>query len=44
MRVRNIDPLLSRRFKALCQLEGKTLSEGLTELMTEAVKKAGLDK
>ena len=33
MRIKNIDPLLSRRFHALCKLEGKTLGRYLTELM-----------
>ena len=44
MRIRHIDPDVSRRFKALCQLEGKTLGEKLTELMWLAVKERGLDK
>ena len=44
MRIRNIDEDVSRRFKALCQLEGKTLGEKLTELMNSELKKKGMDK
>ena len=44
MRIRSIDPEVSRRFKALCQLEGKTLGQKLTELMVAEIKRAKLDK
>ena len=44
MRITNIDENLSRRFKALCQLEGKTLGEKLTELMEKEVEKSGIGK
>ena len=44
MRIRNIDGNLSRRFKALCQLEGKTLGQYLTELMEKELERKGLGK
>ena len=41
MRIRNIDPELSRRFRALCTLEGKTLGQYLTELMEKELERLG---
>ena len=39
MRITNINENLSRRFKALCQLEGKTLGQYLTELMEQELER-----
>ena len=44
MRNRNIDPDLSRRFKALCQLEAKTLGQYLCELMEKELADRGMGK
>ncbi len=44
MRIRNIEPELSRRFKALCQLEAKTLGQYLTELMEKELVARGMGK
>jgi len=44
MRIRNIEPKLSRRFKALCQLEAKTLGQYLTELMEKELVARGMGK
>jgi len=41
MRIRSIAPELSRRFKALCQLEGKTLGQYLMELMKRELELKG---
>jgi len=42
MRIRDIDPVLSKRFKALCLLEEKTLGQYLTELMEREIEEKGL--
>ena len=44
MRIINIDENLSRRFKALCQLQGKTLGEYLSELMEKELEAKGMGK
>jgi len=44
MRIINIDPNLSKRFKALCMLEGKTLGQYLTELMEKELEQQRLGK
>ena len=44
MRIMNIDEGLSRRFKALCQLEAKTLGQYLTELMEKELVAKGMGK
>ena len=41
MRIKGIDPELSRRFRALCILEGKTLGVYLTELMEKELGRLG---
>ncbi len=44
MRIRDIDPELSKRFKALCMLEGKTLGNYLTMLMEKELVRKGLGR
>jgi len=44
MRITNIDENLSRRFKALCQLQGKTLGEYLTELIKKELEAKGMSE
>ena len=41
MRIRDIDPDLSRRFKALASLEGKSLRSKIIELMEREVEEKG---
>jgi hypothetical protein len=44
MRIRDVDPDLSRKFRAYCQYQGRTLGDMLMELMRERLKQAGFDK
>ena len=44
MFLRKVDVNLKRQFKALCALEGKSLTDKIQELMKEAIQKKELEK
>ena len=44
MRITNIDEDLSRRFRALCLMEKKTLGAKLTEMIERELQKKGMGR